>query len=373
MRGRLYSPASGLRVDHEFTDEVTVGRGASNSLTLQSRLLSGSHVRIRWDEGLGCYRLQDMGSTNGTRLDGRRVEDALLGHLHVVTLADQLDIVFQDLERCAARSQARAEARSAEDSAPMKAPGAPSGPAISEKTQHTSIQSLAMALPELLRAPGAQPASTPSEGSQVSDGTMLERLPLPLPAFLQKNEEGPIDAPGADAPRPRDAVTDDVDDAAPLPASSAILPSAAEKGRLRATVEVPPTRDMSSGSFRDSAAGFVPTKPHPGQKDIFFLAAHTSAGTVYYELQEGTNLIGRSHDAEVQIDSPEVSRRHAQLALRDGRMTLRDLGSRNRTFVNGEPLAKEPVNVMPGQRLRFGALEVVLGVTAAEPPPGGAR
>ncbi|MEM8998499.1 MAG: FHA domain-containing protein, partial [Acidobacteriota bacterium] len=104
--------------------------------------------------------------------------------------------------------------------------------------------------------------------------------------------------------------------------------------------------------------------PDAGETDTFYLAAHSQAGPRHYEIREGVNLIGRADAAEIRIDSPEVSRQHAQITLRDGRMTLRDLGSRNRTFVNGEPLGKDAVNVMPGQRLRFGALEVALGVSA---------
>lgn len=46
--------------------------------------------------------------------------------------------------------------------------------------------------------------------------------------------------------------------------------------------------------------------------------------------------IGRSETADVQIDSSQVSREHAMLLSVDGRIRIRDLGSTNGTFINGQ-------------------------------------
>ncbi|MEI6421611.1 MAG: FHA domain-containing protein, partial [Lentisphaerota bacterium] len=49
-------------------------------------------------------------------------------------------------------------------------------------------------------------------------------------------------------------------------------------------------------------------------------------------------LIGRSPESDVLLDSPGVSRFHAELCRKeDGRITFRDLNSVNGTFVNGAP------------------------------------
>ncbi|PJF35990.1 MAG: hypothetical protein CUN49_07700 [Candidatus Thermofonsia Clade 1 bacterium] len=50
--------------------------------------------------------------------------------------------------------------------------------------------------------------------------------------------------------------------------------------------------------------------------------------------------IGRKHDNHIVIDSPYVSRHHAQLRLRFGRYVLYDLNSRGGTFVNGHRIAE---------------------------------
>jgi len=44
-------------------------------------------------------------------------------------------------------------------------------------------------------------------------------------------------------------------------------------------------------------------------------------------VQDGTHIIGRDPDAAVWIDSAVVSRRHAQLLVRDGRVSIEDLAA----------------------------------------------
>jgi two-component system response regulator AtoC len=51
---------------------------------------------------------------------------------------------------------------------------------------------------------------------------------------------------------------------------------------------------------------------------------------------EGTLQVGRSKDAEIQINSEAVSRFHAKLICSLGRIAIEDLGSHNGTLVNGE-------------------------------------
>ncbi len=50
--------------------------------------------------------------------------------------------------------------------------------------------------------------------------------------------------------------------------------------------------------------------------------------------------IGRRHDNHIAIDSPYISRHHAQLRLRFGRYVLYDLNSRGGTFVNAHRITE---------------------------------
>src|SRR3569833_1157155 len=51
---------------------------------------------------------------------------------------------------------------------------------------------------------------------------------------------------------------------------------------------------------------------------------------------DGVLQIGRSREADVQINSEAVSRNHAKIVLAGGRAQIEDLGSHNGTLVTGE-------------------------------------
>lgn len=52
-------------------------------------------------------------------------------------------------------------------------------------------------------------------------------------------------------------------------------------------------------------------------------------------LRDGKHIVGRSSQSDIQLDSPEVSKQHAELIVSQGMVSVRDLGSSNGTFVNG--------------------------------------
>jgi hypothetical protein len=55
-----------------------------------------------------------------------------------------------------------------------------------------------------------------------------------------------------------------------------------------------------------------------------------------HPLSKQVTVLGRASDADVVLDDPGVSRRHAEVHLIDGRARVIDLGSTNGTFVDGE-------------------------------------
>ncbi|MCB0361247.1 MAG: FHA domain-containing protein [Bdellovibrionales bacterium] len=58
------------------------------------------------------------------------------------------------------------------------------------------------------------------------------------------------------------------------------------------------------------------------------------AGQIF-ELKEGTNIIGRDPGCDIVLNSPGVSKQHAQLDILEGKTILSDMGSTNGTFSNG--------------------------------------
>ncbi|MFF0560306.1 FHA domain-containing protein [Streptomyces sp. NPDC004266] len=96
------------------------------------------------------------------------------------------------------------------------------------------------------------------------------------------------------------------------------------------------------------------------------VVAGPDAGGVHL-LHGGAIRIGRSVDADVPLDDPDVSRAHCTVTVgEDGRVTVSDRGSTNGTTLDGVPVGDRPVPLRPGALLRLG--ESALRLTGA---PGG--
>src|SRR5205085_12615804 len=76
--------------------------------------------------------------------------------------------------------------------------------------------------------------------------------------------------------------------------------------------------------------------------------------------------VGRSRSSTVKIEDDSVSRNHAVVLCVDGRVTLRDLGSSNGTFVGTVRVEKE-IPVAPGDLVRFGTVLARFGVESNRP------
>lgn len=74
-------------------DEALIGRDEGLAVTLPLEGVSRRHARIAWDGK--SHWLEDLHSTNGTFLNGRRVKEReKLRHLSVVTLGGETNLVF---------------------------------------------------------------------------------------------------------------------------------------------------------------------------------------------------------------------------------------------------------------------------------------
>ncbi|NUS13763.1 MAG: FHA domain-containing protein, partial [Streptomyces sp.] len=83
-------------------------------------------------------------------------------------------------------------------------------------------------------------------------------------------------------------------------------------------------------------------------------------------LHGGRIEIGRSADADVPLDDPDVSRLHCAVTVgADGRVSLADLDSTNGTVLDGTRVGARPVRFPPGALLRIGESALRLA------PPGG--
>ena len=74
-----------------------------------------------------------------------------------------------------------------------------------------------------------------------------------------------------------------------------------------------------------------------------------------YDLHDGA-VLGRGDQAEIRLEDPFASSRHARIVKQGNAMILEDLGSTNGTYLNEEILGG-PSPLHPGDRVRIGDSE----------------
>ncbi|MER5632559.1 FHA domain-containing protein [Streptomyces nitrosporeus] len=132
----------------------------------------------------------------------------------------------------------------------------------------------------------------------------------------------------------------------------------------RRTLGEPPLVDGAVLSLQVPGEEEGSGDPAPARLHV---VAGPDAGGVHL-LHGGQVRIGRSADADVPLDDPDVSRLHcAVTVLEDGRVAVADLGSTNGTSLDGTPVHDRPVRLAPGALLRLG--ESVLTLTAGGRTP----
>ncbi|MFE1055833.1 FHA domain-containing protein [Streptomyces rochei] len=118
----------------------------------------------------------------------------------------------------------------------------------------------------------------------------------------------------------------------------------------------------------------APGEPDPhtdpaGAPAQLHVVAGPDAGGVHL-LHGGQIRLGRSADADIALDDPDVSRMHCVVTVDpDGRVSVADLGSTNGTTLDGARVGDRPVRLTPGALLRIG--ESALRLAPARPTAEG--
>ncbi|MGP4091512.1 FHA domain-containing protein, partial [Streptomyces sp. KR55] len=132
------------------------------------------------------------------------------------------------------------------------------------------------------------------------------------------------------------------DGGAPLSGAVVLYAGAERLDPQRCTLGEPPLLD---GAVLSVGAPCEP-EPHPEVDDAparLDVIAGPDAGGVHL-LHGGQVRVGRSADADVPLDDPDVSRLHCAVTLdTDGRISVADLGSTNGTTLDGTRVGTRPV------------------------------
>jgi hypothetical protein len=143
------------------------------------------------------------------------------------------------------------------------------------------------------------------------------------------------------------------------------------RGEIRVAANV---ADERGGEVREaepmpaSPDTMIFDRPAPGgapdsARRAFLLVSTRGSRPVQFDLGGHLIGIGRASDNDVIVDDPMVSRHHCQLKLQHGAYSFTDLGSRNGSSVNGQPVSQ--VALGPGDVIRIGDTEIEFQVRQA--------
>lgn len=135
----------------------------------------------------------------------------------------------------------------------------------------------------------------------------------------------------------------------------------------RAALGEPPLIDGAVLSLQNPGPSPAHGLPHDSAR--LRVVSGPDAGGVHL-LHGGQIRIGRSADADVPLDDPDVSRLHCAVTVGpDGAVTVADLHSTNGTAVDGSALGERPAPLRPGALLRIGESALRLQSAPGAPDP----
>ena len=71
-----------------------------------------------------------------------------------------------------------------------------------------------------------------------------------------------------------------------------------------------------------------------------------------WNLHSGETTVGRGEESNAQVNDDRLSRKHFTITENDGKFTLKDLGSRNGTRVNGQLVTEQVLK--PNDQIQAG-------------------
>lgn len=191
----------------------------------------------------------------------------------------------------------------------------------------------------------AKQAPRQARAQQQMDRPRRDAAARPDEAVRDFNPYGsnPYDEPGSGAAPPQ------TPHAAPAPSGPA------SPGASRRPPEAPPAGgSVRRSNTREEPRQVVPRRSRPGDRP--YLASRDDR----FLLMGPTNVIGRDEDSDIIFDDPGISRRHSEIRVTtDGPhlvATVRDLGSTNGTFVNGDRISSQRLE--DGDRVTIGRTTV---------------
>jgi hypothetical protein len=129
-------------------------------------------------------------------------------------------------------------------------------------------------------------------------------------------------------------------------------------------IEFAQADDLVTGRFRvrsHAIAQVVPAAPANAPASSRPATVTLEVNGTSHPLTPPGLVVGRGTEADLRINDPGISRRHAQFRVTSGRpptVTVADLGSTNGTVVNGQRVGEAPLS--DGSHVRIGNTDVTV-------------
>lgn len=137
-------------------------------------------------------------------------------------------------------------------------------------------------------------------------------------------------------------------DATAAPAPAPAQPAFTKEGEPADAEDFGQTRAMRPLEMPSGPTGF----------EAIFLTGQVSAKRVNWPVAGTRTSVGRGLDNDVVLEDASVSRHHAEIVREGARLSVRDLGSTNGTWVNAGRVSAAPLHV--GDQVAFGAVQLEL-------------
>lgn len=331
MQAKLFCKTGPLAgTSYDVQGEVTIGKSPGNSIQLTPAIISGKHARIMFDPKRSAFYIEDLGSTNGTWVDGMRVKGKeRLDRLNIISFADSFDFIFQIIGQGAATPKEAAPSR----------PGAAQAAKVEQQPKRAEQKTI-------MDDGGAfmPPQKPPSQPAMARNATVIDdgKTPAPMINPQQQKKEA---ASGQQASGQKTKMDDG---GAFIPPPKPASPPPVNERSKNATVfddGSPIPQFVVPGQAQEKKAAVAPMK--------FVLDVKSPTGSKAYDMKEGENTIGREASCDIFIEDSSMSRKHAVIVLKSGEFTINDLGSKNGTFLGSEKVSTER-KLRPGDDLQFG-------------------
>ncbi|ASQ93835.1 FHA domain-containing protein [Streptomyces sp. 11-1-2] len=284
----------------------SLGRDPQGDMVLDDARVSWRHATVRW--GGRSWVIEDQGSTNGTYVQGRRIQQVEIGPGSAVHLGNATDGPRLSVSGGgASMGAAGAYGQQAAMGMPQQ------GHQAQQAQQPHQAQQPPAQQPQQQPGPGWPQQGAPQQGGPQQGAPQPQGWPQPQQQPQAPHQQQPF-IPQQQAPHQQ-----------PQP----------QPQHQRAPQPPQQQPQAPQNNLAQNGPGTGPSGGAPAQGD--------RSPTTFHQLAAGRVMrIGRALENELVVSDLQVSRHHAEFrALPDGRFEIRDLGSHNGTYVNGQPVRQQ--------------------------------